>query len=189
LGLRVAELKKLGMVPEKVKDQVTFFIELEAKIQDILDLGAKGEHLGRLTYRQDVFNAIYNVLMISQHLKLIAVSGDKYSREKLMNTKDKLMEFRETANVLDTTRVDSGAKKRADGGYAKGSGSSGTGSGSVSGGGGVSHVQATPSSLTVSDCRICEWLDGPGRTQLHRGKPFADLNNLFINHHSKYFYG
>ena len=39
------------------------------------------------------------------------MSGDKYSREKLLNTKDKLMEFREVANVLDKTRVDSGAKK------------------------------------------------------------------------------
>ena len=46
LGLRVSELKKLGTVPEKFKDQVTFFIDLEAKIQDILDLGAKGENLG-----------------------------------------------------------------------------------------------------------------------------------------------
>ena len=39
LGLRVAKLKKLGTVPEKYKDQVTFFINLEAKIHDILDLG------------------------------------------------------------------------------------------------------------------------------------------------------
>jgi hypothetical protein len=60
---------------------------------DILDLGANGEHLGGLAYGQDVFNAIYNMLTVSQHLKLIAVSGDKYSREKLMNTKDKLMEL------------------------------------------------------------------------------------------------
>ena len=48
-------------------------------------------------------------------------------------------------------------------------------------------MQATASSLTVSDCRICEWIDGLGRTRLDRGKPFADPNNLFVNHHSKYF--
>ena len=103
LGLRVAELKKLGTVPEKYRDQVTFFIDLEAKIQDILDLGAKGDHLGRLAYGQDVFNAIYNNLTVSQHLKLVAVPGDKYSREKLIKSKDKLSEFREAANVLDKT--------------------------------------------------------------------------------------
>ena len=50
----------LGPIPEKFRDQVTFFIDLERKIQDILDLGAKGEHLGRLAYGQEVFNAIYN---------------------------------------------------------------------------------------------------------------------------------
>ena len=44
LGMMVSELKKLGTVPEKFKDQVTFFINLEAKIKDILDFGAKGEH-------------------------------------------------------------------------------------------------------------------------------------------------
>ena len=48
------------------------------------------------------------MLTVSQHLKLVAVPGDKYSREKLMKTKDKLVEFREAANVLDKTRVDSG---------------------------------------------------------------------------------
>ena len=40
LGLRVAELKKLGTAPKKYCDQVAFFINLEAKVQDILDLGA-----------------------------------------------------------------------------------------------------------------------------------------------------
>ena len=52
LNLRVSALKKLGSVPEKFKDQVTFFIDLESKIQDILSLGAKGERLGRLAYGQ-----------------------------------------------------------------------------------------------------------------------------------------
>ena len=65
LGLRVSELKKLGTAPEKFKDQVTFFLDL-----DILNLGAKGEHLGRLAYGQDVFNAIYNLLTVSPHLGL-----------------------------------------------------------------------------------------------------------------------
>ena len=103
LGLRVSERKKLGLMPEKFKDQVAFFINLE----DILDLGAKGEHLGRLAYGQDVFNAVYNLVTVSQHIKLLAVPGDKYSIEKLQKTKDKLMEFRDTANMLDKTRVDS----------------------------------------------------------------------------------
>ena len=148
----MAELKKLGKVPEKFMDQVTFFINLEAKIQDILDLGAKGEHLGRLAYGQDVFYAVYNLVTVSQHIKLLAVPGDKYSIEKLQKTKDKLMEFRDTANALDKTRVDSGAKKHTHGGgSAKGSGNSGTGSGSGSGSGGASHVHATAASLTVSD--------------------------------------
>ena len=38
LVLRVAKLKKLGTVPERYCDQVIFFINLEAKVQDILDL-------------------------------------------------------------------------------------------------------------------------------------------------------
>ena len=53
------------MVPEKFRNQVTFFNNLEAKTQDILDLEAKGDHLGRLAYGQDVFNAIYNSLSVS----------------------------------------------------------------------------------------------------------------------------
>jgi hypothetical protein len=35
LGLRVAELEKLGTVPERYCDQFIFFINLEAKVQDI----------------------------------------------------------------------------------------------------------------------------------------------------------
>ena len=76
-----------------------------------MDLGVKGEHLGRLTYGQEVFYAVYNLVTVSQNLKLLAVPGDKYSREKLEKTRDKLMEFREASNILDKTRVDSGAKK------------------------------------------------------------------------------
>ena len=78
LGLRVSELKKLGPIPEKFKDQVTFFIDLEGKIQYILNLGAKGEHLGRLAYGQEVFNVIYNLVTVSQHIKLLPVQGDNY---------------------------------------------------------------------------------------------------------------
>jgi hypothetical protein len=61
------------------------------------------------------------LLTVSQHLTLIAVPGDKYYREKLIKTKDKLMEFREADNV----RVDSGAKKHT---HCGGSGISGIGS-------------------------------------------------------------
>ena len=50
-------------------------------------------------------------------------------------------------------------------------------------------MQATAATLTVSDCRICKWNDGPGRTRLDRGKPFAEPNNLFVNHHNKFFHG
>ena len=124
MGLRVAELKKLGAVLEKYRDQVTFFIDLEAKIQDILDMGATGDHLGRLSYGQDVFNAIYNSLTVSQHLNLVALPGDKLNRSK-----EKLSEFREAANMLDKTRVDTGEKKRVGSGSGKGSVSSGAGSG------------------------------------------------------------
>ena len=85
--MRVSELKKLGSVPEKSKDQVTFFIDLESKIQDILNLGAKGDHLGRLAYGQEVFNAIFNRLTVTQHLKLLAVPGDMCSREKLIKSR------------------------------------------------------------------------------------------------------
>ena len=78
------------------------------KIQDILDLGAKGDHLGRLAYGQDVSNAVYNLVTVSKHIRLLVVPGDKYSREKIEKTKDKLMEFRDTANALDKTGVDFG---------------------------------------------------------------------------------
>ena len=91
LGLRVSELKKLGPQPEKYKDQVAFFIDLESKIQDILDLRGKGEYLRRLAYGQEVFNAVFNLVTVSQLLKLRAVPGDKYSKEKMENTKNKLM--------------------------------------------------------------------------------------------------
>jgi hypothetical protein len=174
LGLRVAELKKLGTVPEKYKDQVSFFVVLEAKIQDILDLGAKGENQGRLAYGQDVFYAIYNLPTVSQHLQLLAVPGDKYSREKLMKTKDKSVELRKAANTMKKSRVDSGARKHTHGGgTGKGSWNPGTGSRSGSGVG-ASHVHAAATSLTISDCRICKWIDGPGMTKIDRRKPFAD---------------
>ena len=81
LGLRVAELKNMGSLPERFKDQVTFYVDLEGKIQEILDLGAKGGHLGRLAYGQDIFNAVYNLLKDRQVLKLLAVPGDKYSSQ------------------------------------------------------------------------------------------------------------
>ena len=74
--MRVSELKKLGSVPEKFKEQVTFFIELESKIQDILNLGAKGDHLGRLAYGQEVFNAIYNSVTVGKNLQLLELPGE-----------------------------------------------------------------------------------------------------------------
>jgi hypothetical protein len=96
-----------------------------------------------------------------------------------MKSKDKLVEFREAANVLDENRVDSGAEKHADGGgTGKGSMNSGAGSGSGPGGGGHPSVQAAAATLDIPDCRICKWIDGPGRTRLDRGKPFTDLPNL-----------
>ena len=98
LGLRVAELKKLGSLPERFKDQVTFYVDLEGKIQEILNLGVKGDHIGRLAYGQDVFRAFYNFLKNSQILK--------YSREKLENTKKKLGEFRADANALNMIKPD-----------------------------------------------------------------------------------
>ena len=176
--------------PAKLRElQVTFFIDLEAKLQDILDLRAKGDHLGRLAYGQDVFNAIYNNLAVSQNLKLVAVPWDKYSREKLIKTKDKLTEFREAANMLDKTRVDSGEKKRVGGAAGKGSVSSGAGSGVGPEGGGHPSVQAAAANLNLPDCRICKSVDGPGITRLDRGVPFADPTNLYVTHHSKAFHG
>ena len=66
-----------------------------------------------------------------------------------MKTKDKLVEFRKAANLLDKTRVDSGARKHTHGGgTGKGSGNPGTGSRSGSGGG-ASHVQAAATTLTI----------------------------------------
>ena len=92
-------------------------------------MGAKRQHLGSFAYGQDIFNAIYNILTVSQHLKLLAVPGDKYSREKLIQSKNKLSEFRNAANMLDKTRVDSGEKKRVGGGTGRGYVNSGAGSG------------------------------------------------------------
>jgi len=135
LGLRVAELKKMGSLPERFKDQVTFYVDLEGKIQEILDLGAKGGHLGRLAYGQDIFNAVYNLLKDRQVLKLLAVPGDKYSRDKLENTKKKLGEFRADANALDMIVPGVGKEQNHDG----------------SGSGWRSHVQSTDSSEEESE--------------------------------------
>ena len=44
------------------------------------------------------------------------MTGDKYSREKLENAKNKLMEFREASDFLDKERVDCGRKKPVNGG-------------------------------------------------------------------------
>ena len=59
------ELKELGSLPEKFKDQVSFYIGHEWKFQDIMDLGAKAEHLGPLAYGHDIFNTIYNILPVA----------------------------------------------------------------------------------------------------------------------------
>jgi hypothetical protein len=91
-----------------------------------------------------------------------------------MKTKDKLVEFRKATNVIENTRVDSGATKHTHGGgTGKSSGNPGTGSRSGSGVG-ASHVHAAATTLTISDCRICKWIDGPGMTKIDRRKPFAD---------------
>ena len=59
----------------------------------------------------DKLGTVYNMVKVSQHITLMAVPGDKYSREKLEKTRDKLMEFREASNFLDKTRVDSGLRR------------------------------------------------------------------------------
>ena len=173
LGLRVAEMKKLGSLPERYKGQVTFYVDLEGKIQEILNLGAKGDHLGRLAYGQDVFNAVYNLLKHNLILKLLAVPGSKYSREKLENTKKKLGEFRADANALDMIVPDAVKKQNHGGG-------SGTGSGSGSGSGGRSHVQSAASLRTVADCKVCKFAEE--YTGNHSKFKFFDKNKLFKNH-------
>ena len=72
--------------------------------------------MGRIAYGQYVFNAIYNLVPIGQHVKLQAVPVDKYYREKLENTKDKLMQFRFTLKIFDKQRVESVGKKHGNGG-------------------------------------------------------------------------
>ena len=93
--------------------------------------------MGRLAYGQDIFRAIYNLLKNNQILKLLAVLGDKYSREKLENTKKKLGEFRADTNALDMIKPDVGKKNQGR------SGSGGTGSTL----GGRSNVQSAAVSL------------------------------------------
>ena len=82
----------------------------------------------------------------NQILKLVAVQGDKYSREKLENTKKKLGEFRADANTLDMIKPDHVKKQNQ--------GSSGSGSGGTSSCG-RSHVQTSASLMTNADCKIC----------------------------------
>ena len=67
---------------EKHRDQVSYYVDLEGKIQDILDLGGKGGHFGGLAYGPDIFNAIYNPMKEGQMIKLHAVPGKKYSRRE-----------------------------------------------------------------------------------------------------------
>ena len=64
----------------------------------------------------------------SQILKFLAVPGDKYSREKLENTKKKLGEFSADGNALDMIKPDV-INKQNHGGSGSGSGGTGTGSG------------------------------------------------------------
>ena len=181
LELRVAELKKLGALPERFKDQVTFYVDLECKIQEILNLGAKGDHIGRLAYGKDVFKTIYNLMKTSQNLKLVAVKGDKYSREKLENTKKKLGEFRADANTLDMIKPDT-VKKHNHGG--SGSGSGGTGSG------GRSQVQTAASLKTFAECEVCKYGEksqgNPGVNK--KNKIVFDKKKWFNNHWGKELY-
>ena len=110
---------------------------------------------------------IYNLVTVSQHINLLAVPGDKYSLEKLQKTKDNLMEFRDTANALDKTRVDSWAKKHGNVGemcdqdFREGSplhlGDEED----------EPHQVTHGTTQTVSDCRICKWIDGKGRKALY----------------------
>ena len=79
----VGEQKKLGSLPKKFREQVHWLVDLEGKIQGILDL----------VCGLDVFNAIFNLFWLAQFRR---VAGDKYTREKLGNIKNKLVEFRDT---------------------------------------------------------------------------------------------
>ena len=100
------------------------------------------------------------------------------------------MEFRDAANELDKTRVDSGAKKYGHGGemcdkdFREGSplhlGDEED----------EPHQVTHGTTQTVSDCRICKWIDGKGRKWLEKsGKPYIEPDKLFVNHHNKMFLG
>jgi hypothetical protein len=176
LGLKIGDLKKTGSKPEKFRDQVTWYIDLEGKIQQLLDLGSRNDDLGRVAFGHDVFNVILNLFPIRETIKLSKLSGTgKFTKDRLQEFQTTIASFREVANMMDKIRTEPGNQKKDGGGAGLGGGApkvhyqqqqqrkAAGGGGGGDGGGGV-------------DCRFCKALEKiGGHTGLyenHSGKSY-----------------
>jgi hypothetical protein len=98
LNLRIGELKRTGPKPEKDRDQVIWYTDLEGKIQQLLDLGSRSDDMGRFTFGPDVFRVILNLFPTREHLRL-----GKFTKDRLQNFKTEIASFRQTPTCWTRT--------------------------------------------------------------------------------------
>ena len=171
LDNRLKDLKKLGQLPgkdggqENYQKQVQWYLTLDGLLQDLIELGDRGEDLADEAFKQSTVRDILNLFPSKLHLKLSKLPGRK--REKLVNIKDQLQSFRNDAQLLDKER-----KGESGGRAVGGGGSRGTAGGGLPGGGGVSRGQAHPiykQPQRDETCRVCGVLETEGETGLYDG--------------------
>ena len=177
LRSRMEKLFKLGMLPKEnakggLKSQVEWYLEIEAMLKSIIDLGSKDEELDKLAFNKNTIGDI--IKMFPSHIvrKLLKCTGT--GRKKLENITEKVSDLRieaqEHFNLVGT-------------GSHSASGGAGGGGGSQIGK--VHHVKHTRHDFqgmnaynpprTDERCQICLTLESRG-----------DTSQLYDNHIHRY---
>ena len=168
LDSRLKELRGLGKLPpvdQGYQKQIQWYLSLDGVIQDILDLGDRGDDLADEAFKQITLRDVMNFFPDKIHLKLTSLPGRR--RQKLAKIKDQLKTYRSNAQILDKERKVEGGSKPA-GAWRKGQG---YGGGHSSGGGQKSQTAhptfAKPGRF--DSCRVCGVLETQGKADLYEG--------------------
>ena len=83
LEKKIAELKKLRSLPAKTTESISWYCDLDARLQSLLELGASEESLGSMALGRDVVKTLINLFPRRLAEKLVQTVGEFGSREGL----------------------------------------------------------------------------------------------------------
>ena len=88
LEKKIAELKKLRSLPAKTTESISWYCDLDARLQSLLELGASEESLGSMALGRDVVKTLIDFMMRSGKEKTLVKKEKVANNVKPKNKKD-----------------------------------------------------------------------------------------------------